>query len=110
MKAEVRKHHGTPTLFLDDGPVFGSYLWASPPAAEGYAGADVARVYAKAGIHCYAIDVGSAGAAPEWAGPPLDRPSPYDFTTVAQRLGRILDADPDAAFHLRVHLELRQGR
>ena len=110
MKAEVRQHNGTPTLFLDDRPTFASYLWAGAPTPAAYPAAEVARAYAEAGIHFYAFDVGSAGPAPEWTGPGPDRLGPFDFTTVEARYGRILDADPAAKFHLRLHLELRRGR
>ena len=110
MKAEVRPHNGTPTLFLDGEPAFAGYLWATAPTTTDYPVADVVRAYADAGIHMHAFDVGSVGQMPEWAGPSPAHSGPYDFSTVEARYGRILDADPDAQFHLRVHLELRRGR
>jgi hypothetical protein len=110
MKAEVRQHMGTPALFFEERPVFAGYLWASAPTATGYRGAQGAAAYADAGIHLHAFDVGSGGTPPEWAGPAPARPDPFDFTTVEARFGRILDVDPDALFHLRMHLELRRGR
>ena len=110
MKAEVKPHNGTPTLFINDRPAFAGYLWASAPTTTEYPIAEVARAYAAAGIHLHAFDVGSAGRPPEWAGPGPDRLGDYDFSTVEARYGRILDIDPDAQFHLRVHLEFRRGR
>lgn len=106
MKAEVKHHNGTPTLFLDGQPAFDSYLWASAPTSDGYAVADVARAYANAGIHAYAIDVGAVNGDPEWCGPGPNHDGDFDFSTVEARYGRILDADPDARFHLRIHLEM----
>ncbi len=110
MKAEVRPHNGTPTLFLNGEPAFAGYLWATAPTTTDYPVADVVRAYADAGIHLHAFDVGSVGQMPEWSGPGPGHSGPYDFSTVEARYGRILDADPDAQFHLRVHLELRRGR
>lgn len=110
--AQVKLHNGTPTLFLDGQPAFAGYLWASGPESESYPMAEVARAYARAGIHLHAFDVGTGGPAPEWRGPGDGRRDHFDFSTVAARLGRILDVDPDARFHLRVHLEMggEQGR
>ena len=36
MSARVKRHNGTPTLFLNDKPVFATYLWGKPPTAEGF--------------------------------------------------------------------------
>ena len=50
MKAEVRLHNGTPTLFLNGEPAFAGYLWATAPTTTDYPVADVVRAYADAGI------------------------------------------------------------
>jgi len=106
MRTTVQQHNGTPTLFFDDRPAFASYLWANGPTVEGYPVADVARAYAAAGIHIYACDVGVGGPAPEWCGPGPGRDGHFDFSAVEARYGRIIEADPDARFHLRVHFEM----
>jgi hypothetical protein len=108
MAATVKPFNGTPTLFLDGHPAFASYLWTSSPGPGEYAGAPVARRFAEAGIHLYALDVGAGGSMPEWCGPGPGRASHFDFSTVEARLGRILDVDPDARFHLRMYLEMGQ--
>lgn len=100
MSSRVGLHHGTPTLFLDDQPVFASYMWASPPGPDEYPLGPAARLFAQAGIHFYAFDVGTGGAFPEWG------PKGFDFTTLEARFGKLLEADPEARFHLRVYLEM----
>jgi len=106
MNAHVKPHNGTPTLFLDDRPAFAGYLWASGPSSTAYPMADVAHAYAEAGIHLHAFDVGTGGPAPEWCGPGTDHVGHFDFSTIVARFGRILEIDPNARFHLRIHLEM----
>ena len=105
MSAKVKMHNGTPTLFIDDKPVFAGYLWSAPPTPEGFPAAADARRFAEAGLHLYAFDVGMQGTPPEWCGPGPGRAEHWDFSSVQARFGRVLDADPEARFHLRVHLE-----
>jgi hypothetical protein len=100
MSTRVALHHGTPTLFVDGQPTFASYMWASPPSPDEYPLAPAARVFAKAGIHFYAFDVGTGGTFPEWG------PHGFDFSTLEARFGKVLEADPEARFHLRVYLEM----
>jgi hypothetical protein len=95
--AEVRMHNGTPTLFLDGRPAMPAYLWTSPPLADKWEAHNAAKSAAAAGIHMYAFDV---GVGTEWVKPD------YDFSTVKARYGRVIDADPEARFHLRCHLEI----
>jgi hypothetical protein len=112
MQAEIKTHNGTPTLFLDDRPSFAGYLWSNGPTATDFAMADMMRAYAKAGIQMFAFDVGTGGPCPEWCGPGPSRDGHFDFSTVEARFGRILEANPNALFHLRIHLEMGrdQGR
>ena len=107
MKAEIRNHNGTPTLFLDGQPNFGGHQWLSQnPAPGNFPGRDCVRLFGEAGVHLYALAV---GAAPDWCGhwcgPRPDNPSPYDLSMVEPQLRAILDADPDAHFHLRLYFE-----
>ena len=108
MTIAVKDHNGTPTPHVNGAPIFAGYMWAQPPAADGWEHARVARRYADAGIHLYAFDIGACGRMPEWCGPGPGRTSHYDFSTVEARLGRILNVDPEARFHFRVYLEMRQ--
>lgn len=107
-KAQIRKHNGTPTLFMDDRPTFCAYLWERGPSAEGYEQEATARAYARAGIHFHAFDVGTVGVAPEWCGPRQGNESHYDFSTLKARFERVLEADPQAHFHLRIHLRMQE--
>jgi hypothetical protein len=106
MRAQIKEYHGMPTLFIDGQPTFASYLWSSPPRPDGYPAAAMARWYAAAGIHLYAFDVGTQGRPPEWCGPRPGQVGHIDFSTVGDRLGQIIAVDPQACFHLRIHLEM----
>ena len=106
MSAHLKMHCGTPTVFIDGKPVFPTYLWASGPTSTGYEYEATARAYRDAGIHFYAFDVGTQAAEPEWCGPGPGREEHWDFSTLATRLGRILDIDPEARFHLRIHMRM----
>jgi hypothetical protein len=108
MAVSIKQHNGTPTPFVDGTPAFAGYMWTRTPTAEGWEHAPIADKYAQAGIHLYAFDIGAGGPTPEWCGPGPGRTSDYDFSTVKARLGRILDVDPEARFHFRVYLEMRQ--
>ncbi|MBI3667585.1 MAG: beta-galactosidase, partial [Acidobacteria bacterium] len=101
--AEVKLDRGTPTLFLDGRPRFAGMYWISTPLADKWESADAVRRAGEAGIHTYAFDVGSGV---EWVGPGPGRSGHYDFSTVEARFGRIVDADPQARFHLRCQLEI----
>ncbi|MBI4530088.1 MAG: beta-galactosidase [Candidatus Latescibacteria bacterium] len=103
MPAHVKLYNRTPTLFVDDRPIFAGYLWSAPPTPEVYPDASCARYFAEAGIHIYTFDVGSTS---EWCGPGAGRSEPFDFSTVETRFGHILKIDPEARFHLRIHLEM----
>ena len=104
--AQVRSHNGTPTLFLNGEPVFAGMCWVSTPSTEGWRDSEHARAVAKAGIHIYSFD---AGKDFEWVEPKAGRSDPFDFSTVEARYGRIIDVDPLARFHLRLHFEFQPG-
>jgi len=104
--AEIRPHHGSPALFLDGRPVFPAIAWTSAPRPEGWDFAAQAKANAETGIHIYAFDVGSGV---EWSGPGPGRSGDRDFSTVEARFGRVLEADPQALFHLRIQLEIGHG-
>jgi hypothetical protein len=109
MTAHIKIHNGTPTLFLDGQPAFDGLMWSSPPAPDSWGMAPVARRFAEAGIHLYAFDVGTQGSPPEWPGGNGSSPAPeadFDFSTVEARFNQVIAADPQARFHLRVHLEM----
>jgi len=103
MATVMKLHNGTPTPHIDGRPVFAGYLWGQSPTDEGYPSAPAARHYAEAGIHLHAFDV---GVGREWCGPGDGRVSHFDFSGVERRFAHILEADPEARFHLRVQLEI----
>lgn len=106
LPAEVWVHNGAPTVFFGGQPVFYGSWWGSPPSPEGWAHAAFARSVApEVGIHIYAFDIGPQ----EWAGPAPGRNSDYDFSTVRRRFGWLIEADPQACFHLRIYLEMNEG-
>jgi hypothetical protein len=104
MKAQVKNHHGTPTLFLNDQPVHaGCHLLGSLDPACRDLNHQILQVYAGAGIHIYSID----SVGPEWCGPRPDQPGHFDFSATAARLQEVIDADPEALFLLRMGFETR---
>ena len=104
MKAQVRQYHGTPTLFLNDQPVFaGCHLLGSLDPNYHDLNQEIMRVYANAGVHIYSID----SVGPEWCGPRQGDPGHFDFKFVAPRLQEVIDADPNALFLLRMGFESR---
>jgi hypothetical protein len=102
LTAEVKAFNGRPVLHLNGKPVFPAIDWVSGPRADGWDFERQARLNRETGIHVYAFDVGKGV---EWIGPRTSPDRPYDFSTVAARFGRVLDADPEALFHLRIYLE-----
>jgi hypothetical protein len=104
MKANVRMYNGTPTLFLNDQPVFANCHLVGYVDPKGIGAIqDSVRAFAKNGIHIYSVDA----IGYEWRGPRPEDPSPYDFTETAPRLRVILEADPEALFLLRMGFETR---
>jgi hypothetical protein len=101
---EVKQYNGTPTLFLDGEPAFAGMGLVATPSTEGWHDAENARALAKAGIHIYSFD---AGKDFEWLEPKPGRSDPFDFSNVEARYGRIVDVDPLARIHLRLHFEVQ---
>ncbi len=101
-RAEVRAWNGSPALFLDGRPSFPAINWVSAPQPDRWESEEHARRSAETGIHIYAFDVGKGT---EWVGPGPGRTGEFDFSTVEARFGRIIAADPQALFHLRIYLE-----
>jgi hypothetical protein len=103
---KVASHNGTPTLFIDGKPTFYGTWWTAAPGEDHWSRSDFARNNAaETGIHIYAFDVGRL----EWTGPTENGSSHFDFSTVEARFRKILEADPDARFHLRIYLEMHEG-
>lgn len=104
MKAQVKPHNGTPTLFLNDRPVFANCHWVAGIDPNGIEAIQASvRAFAKNGVHIYSVDA----VGYEWRGPRPGQESPFDFTETAPRLRTVLEADPDALFLLRMGLETR---
>ena len=101
-RAEVKPWNGSPALFLDGRPVFAAINWVSGPQPDRWDFEGQARRSAGTGIHIYAFDVGKGT---EWVGPGPGRTGDFDFSTVEARFRRVIAADPEALFHLRVYLE-----
>ena len=103
MATTMKLHNGTPTPHVDGKPLFAAYLWGQSPTVDGYPSAAATEHYAAAGIHLHALDL---GVGREWCGPGQGRAGHFDFSTVEQRFGYILEADPEARLHLRIQLEM----
>ena len=98
VKASVRRHKGTPTLFINGQPHNGM-AWATyHPTVE------VFRDFTEAGVTLFTFS-----ATPTEAGYGLSRtvwvaPDEYDYTQLDQRVGMLLEANPDAYFFPRLYL------
>jgi hypothetical protein len=103
--AQVKLHNGAPTMFLNGEPVFAGMCWVVTSLENWWTETEKTRAVAKAGIHWYSLD---AGKDYEWVEPKAGRSDPFDFSTVEARYGRIIDIDPLARFHLRLHFEFQQ--
>ena len=107
-RAEYRiaPYHGAPTLFINGRPAFYGCWWTDAPAEGGWTRSDFAAKYAgPTGIHIYAFDVGTL----EWQRPKTGGTAFFDYSTVAARFRKVLAADPQALFHLRIYLEMSEG-
>lgn len=104
MKAQLKPHNGTPTVFFDDEPVFfGCHLVGGMHPDRLNEHQPYAKKYAEAGVHVYSVDT----LTQEWVGPREGDATPYDFSLVAPRLQGYIDVDPDALFLLRMGFETR---
>ena len=106
MNYKIANVNGSPSLVINDKPVFYGLMWGSAPTPESYSLKECARYYGLAGVHYYTFDMGTGGSPPDWCGPHPGSESHYDFSTLAQRFQHVIDADPEAHFHLRIHLEM----
>jgi hypothetical protein len=104
MNIELRNYRGTPQVFLDGKPIFYASMWGTPPKDDGYKEAHLASAFGDIGVHIFAFDIGGRH---EWR-PPAEKGGPIiiDFSTFEKRLQSVIDADPDARFHFRIHFEV----
>lgn len=105
MTAKMEFHNGTPTLFLDGKPAFDGLMWGSAPTVDQYPLKECARLFGEAGIHLFTFDIGTQGNPPEWR-PAGQGGDIFDFSSFKSKLQQVIDVDPEARFHLRVHLEM----
>ena len=102
MKAQLKLHNGTPTVFFDDQPVFfGCHLVGYMVADNLKQHIPFAKQYANAGVTIHSVD----NFTHEWVGPRPGSPTPYDFTLVEQRMRTFLEANPNALFLMRVGVD-----
>jgi len=96
--AEVKRHNGTPTLFINGRPHNGM-AWATyHPTVE------VFRDFAKAGVTLYTFsgtptEAGYGLSKTVWTGPDT-----YDYSEFDQRVLMLLEANPDAYFFPRLYV------
>jgi len=105
MSAILKDNHGTPTLYLNGKPVFYGLMWGSAPSPDDYPLKECARYYGQAGVHFFTFDMGMQGNPPDWCGPRSGSVNFYNFDVLQKKFDEVIKADPEAHFHLRVHLE-----
>lgn len=107
--AQIKEHHGTPTLYLEREPTFFSSLLVGKCTPEEWERSHWARLTAtKTGTHIYYISAfGACGK--EWSAPRPGEPDRFDFDDVEPLLKTILKSDPKAHFQLLVRLEITNG-
>jgi hypothetical protein len=110
VKAQVKNLNGTPTVFLNDEPIFFNHQWLSNhPGPNGFPAADAVRGFGKAGVHLYAMGVAAAADyCGHWCGPREGLLGHHDFSMVEPMLRAIIECDPDAHFHLRMYFETQE--
>ncbi len=104
MKAQLKRHNGTPTVFFDDEPsFFGCHLvgYMVPDNLQQHQ--PFAKKYAEAGINIHSVD----NFTHEWVGPHDGSDKPYDFTLVVQRMNTFLEANPNALFLMRMGFDTK---
>jgi hypothetical protein len=106
MVAYLKHWNGTPTVFFEGKPVFPGISCGWGPSMEGWKNDAKARVLAPVGVNLYSFDMGAGGLDHEWCGPGPGHEGDFDFSTLKVRYGRVIDADPNARFYLRFHLEI----
>ncbi|MCP4638779.1 MAG: hypothetical protein GY851_00025 [bacterium] len=103
--ARVQDHNGTPTLFLDDKPVYGAVQWIPAPPSEGeWVVAPYVRTLCDAGVRIVHFGLGIDVADPEWDAPD-DTGNTHYLERALPKMKRILDIYPDALFTFRIGLE-----
>ena len=76
MKAQLKLHNGTPTVFLDDQPAFfGCHLVGSMDPKNLKENQPHIKKYAEAGVHIYSVDNFSY----DWVGPAAGQPAGVRF-------------------------------
>ncbi|MCE9613601.1 MAG: hypothetical protein K8T26_04950 [Lentisphaerae bacterium] len=108
--AEVKIHQGTPTVFIDGQPSPYHLAWLQTPDRQNLDSFKrvVAATARRTGVHLYAFENGtvSMGRGPAWIpGPREGHADDYDLDAIAGDFLPILDADPEARFHVRLYME-----
>lgn len=108
--AEVKPHHGTPTVFIGGKPSPYHMAWLQTPDPKNRDAVrrTVAAISKRTGVHLYAIENGTAsfGLTKDWVpGPGPGHEGDFDFSGLSDDFQPILDGDPEARFHVRMFLE-----
>ena len=106
MKAQLKMHNGTPTVFVDDQPIFfGCHLIGGIDPDEMKLQQPYMRRYAEAGVHIF-----SCGSPNEmWVAHRPDEPDIFDFSMLDAGMQRYIEADPQALFLMRMQFDTRSS-
>lgn len=108
VKAEIRKHNGTSTLFVNGKPQF--FMGYTTYFGK----KKIYKRVADSGIHFYLLHIsfsgrwlhgGSEDSVGNYTVPIWEAPGKYDFSSLDAGMNRILDADPNAYITIRTYLD-----
>lgn len=98
-KTCVAPHHGAPTLFIEDQPVFPAEYWPGWGPPETDPQREEYRRAGELGLHIYNTAIFSE----TWVGS-----EQYDFSELEGKFRKFVEVDPEAMFHIRMSIEVPQ--
>ena len=96
--AEVKRHNGVPTLFINGKPYNGMTYAAYGPSVE------VFSDFAKAGVNLYTFAATPTESGYGLAKTAWTAPGQYDFSQLDERVMMVLQANPNAYFFPRLYI------
>jgi glycosyl hydrolase family 42 (putative beta-galactosidase) len=96
--ADVREHHGAPTLFINGAPHTGLSYMTYVPVGKHF------KAMGEAGVHLYSFSATPTESTYNLATPCWVGPDTFDYSGMDERTALLLDNDPEALFFPRIFL------